>query len=217
MIKKKWLIIGSLAFVIVILAISLTFLIIDKINSATISVTIAPSIATVKIDGKEYSAIGTYKMPPGEYDVEISADGFQTKTQKLIALDNETTSLLTYLDPTDENSDWYDTHEEDALIMGETKNAQTIEVVQKLVEDNPILSKLPYVVEYYTDDYGTKYQYTISYELIDADSKFKIMIKDYMGNGRDLAMKWLRENTSETALSNVEYIDLSDDDLSARP
>lgn len=217
MIKKKWLIIGSLAFVIVILAISLTILIIDKINSATISVTIAPSIATVKIDGKEYDAIGTYKMPPGEYDVEISADGFQTKTQKLMALDDETTSLLAYLDPTDENSDWYDTHEEDALIMGEAKNARTIEVVQKLAEDNPILSKLPYVVEYYTNDYGTKYQYTISYELIDGDSKFKIMIKDYMGNGRDLAMKWLHENASEKALSNVEYIDLSDDGLSARP
>lgn len=209
-------IIAAVLFVVIILGISLPFIIIDMINSATISVTVAPSIARVKIDGRGYDAGGNYKVKPGEYDVEISADGFETKTKTIVAVANETTNLVAYLEPTLENSDWYNTHPEDSLIMGEVKNTETIEILNRLSEENPILSKLPYKVEYYTEDYSDKFNYVITYELgVDAET-FKIIIKDYMGNGKKLATDWLAGNGATDGTYDVEYKDLSVEFLNPR-
>ena len=214
--NKKWWVIGGVAAVVVILVVSLGFMIMNAINSATVSVTVAPSVAKVMISGREDGAVGTYKMAPGEYEVEITAEGFKSKSGKLVAKANESVSVQLYLEPEDSDSDWYKTHPEDALVMGEVKNAETVKTLEALGEKYPILGELPYRVEYYTKDYSNKIQYTVTYELKDGDAGFVIVIKDYMGNGRELALSWLNERgVSEAGGYVIRYVDMSGEGLGA--
>ena len=205
--NRKWLVIGGVVILLAILGTSLYFLIMDAINSATVSVTVAPSIAKVRIGDKDYAAIGTYKMKPGEYEVVVSAEGFETKTGTLTAVENETTNIMLFLETDDMN--WYNNHPEDALIMGEVQNARTVELLKEMGEKYPILNKLPISRDYFLPNYSGKVKYTISYEMVDNANGFSIIITDYMGGAEDAAMKELMSLDDNVSGYDVKYNDIS--------
>ena len=204
--KKRWIIGGGCA-VMVMLLVGLYFVIQNAINSATVSVTVAPSVAAVRIGEREYGAIGTYRMAPGEYEVEVTAEGFKSKSGKLVAKANESVSVQLYLEPENDDSDWYKTHPEDALIMGEVKNVETVKTLKSLGEQYPILNKLPYTVDYYTRDYSTRVKFAVSYEI--TDEGFLLIVKDYTGGNKERALAWISSEGVDTAKVVVKYEDLS--------
>ena len=206
--KKIIMIVGGIV-AFVLLAIGVYSIIWNNIYSAKINMIVAPSIARVKVGDDYYSAQGEYNIKPGEYAVEVSADGFITKTGNLVAVSGETVNIAIYLEPTDENSDWYNTHSADALIMGEIKNNETVRALQELGEEYPILNILPYEAEYFTEDYSAKIKYTVSYKTNAEDNSFVITITDYMGGAKEIAYKWLEENGVNAEEYNIEYKDIS--------
>ena len=203
---------GSL---IVILAVSLGFLIYGRIYSATLLVNVAPYTATVKVGESVYEVSGEYKMMPGEYAVEVSAEGFETKTGKITLNADETSDLFLYLEPnTEETVNWYETHAEDALIVGEIQNLETLKAVNALLEKEPVLKDLPVTVEYYSDDYSEYTKFTISYVLDDSDRGFYLVMKDYTGAGIIGAMAKLKEMGMDLVGLELQYEDLTGDSLS---
>lgn len=85
--------------IIVVLCIVAIFAVIIsniKPEKTYISVNIAPTFATVNIDGQEYRS-GTYEISPGNYSVTISADGFEPKTINLEVISGKTTPVSAYL------------------------------------------------------------------------------------------------------------------------
>ena len=145
---KKSLVITIIVLLIVIVVISVYFIAMNKINSATISIRVTPLTAEVKIDGKKYEVLKTYKIKPGEYSIEVSAEGFITRTGSFSIVEGEIYDIDIFLDPTEENASWYDEHPDDALILGEIKSSLNNKAVQKLQYDNPILSELPMNIDY---------------------------------------------------------------------
>lgn len=204
---KKTLIIGGVLIFVAIVAASIFGIIWNKIYSATISIMVTPTIAKVVIDGKEYDTIGEYKMKPGEYSVEVSADGFITKTEEFVAVENETTKVQLYLTPTEENSDWYAEHPEDALIFGELKSNEAYEKLQELKEEYPILNQLPIEIDYFTSGYANRIKYTISYELNDDNTNFIIVITDYSGGNYENALSKLEARGVKVEDFEIKYID----------
>ena len=215
--RRLWLMWGSIAAVVLILVISLGFLIYGRIYSAEISIMVAPSIAKVKVGEMEFSNFGTVKIQPGEYEVEVSADGFESKTGKLTAKADKTVDLNLYLEPsTEATASWYDEHEDDALILGEIKNAQMVKKTEKLLEKEPALKELPLTVEYYSDDYSRYKKYIISYELDDTAQGFHLIMKDYTGEGVGAAINKLNELGMKTVGLEIKYENLENESLKYR-
>ena len=212
---RKQLLIGVVIVLVGIVAVSIYFIIMNVINSATINITVAPSIAEVMIDGVKYGANGSHKMAPGEYEIVVSAEGFKTETETIEVGANETANILLYLNP-EEGNDWYKEHPEDALIMGEVDNAETLKVLDKLIAENPILSQLPHEVDYFTDNYSNRVKYTITYELWKNIEGFDIIIRDYTGGNEKKAKKWLEQQGLDLETVKIRYEDLTGDALNFR-
>ena len=85
----------------IIIAICLIILIVVAIRNfqpvkTFISVNIAPTTATVTINGQAYRN-GTYELAPGQYEAQISAAGFTPKTLTIDVKQSETTPIATFL------------------------------------------------------------------------------------------------------------------------
>ncbi|MBQ3473869.1 PEGA domain-containing protein [Candidatus Saccharibacteria bacterium] len=208
--KKKIVVVGILLLVLII-GISVFFLVKNRIYSATLNIRVTPISAEVKIGDKNYDTLGTYKVKPGSYDVEVSAEGFITKTDTIEIAEDETISFQVYLLPTEENANWYDEHPDDALILGEIKYSLTLEALQKLQEENPILSELPMNIDYFTNNGAKRVRYSISYEIEEGATKFSITITDYSGGNYDDAMLRLEKRGVKKGQYEIKYIDKSED------
>lgn len=205
---KKKIIVGGVLAVLAIVGVSVYNLIWNSIYSAKINIVVAPSIAKVVIDGSEYKTTGTYRVKPGEYEVEISADGFVSKKVNVVAVKGESVDLYEYLEPTEENANWYGEHEEDAGIMSAILIARADEASRKLAEENPILNRLPVEVEYYTSNYSSYVKYDLRYE-ISSENKITIIIDDYSGGNKKLAMEKLESFEYSLDKYKIKYNDKS--------
>ena len=205
--KVILIVLGSLFLVLV--GVGIFNLVWNGIYSAEVNIVVAPSIAKVKIGEDIYDSHGEYRLKPGEYTVEISAEGFYTKNGRLVAVGGDSVSLAVFLEPEEGNEDWYNTHPGDNLIRGEVKNTETVTALRKLGEEYPILNKLPYDVEYFTNDYSSKVKYSMSYRIASNSIGFVIVIDDYMGGAKEAAYGWLRNNGADVDNLIIEYNDLS--------
>lgn len=214
--NKKIVIVSVAVLTIIFFGVVLWFAIRNMIFSATVNMIVAPTVAKIKIGDTVYDAVGEYKIAPGEYDVEIFADGFEEQSMTINVKKDETTNISIYLIPTEENVNWYNDHPEDALIMGEIVNAETVKKLQELGNKNPVLNDLPYIVDYYTSDYSKRINYAISYEIVDNDAGFRLLIKDYSGGNREVAEEWLVSEGVNVDDNEIVYQDLTEESLSAR-
>lgn len=213
---KKLLAVIAGVFLLVLIIVSVIIKVEDDKNSAMVSVLITPSIAKVEIGNKVVKPIGEFRIRPGEYEVVVSADGFETKNTTLVAKENETVKLELFLEPLAENSNWYNTHDGDSLILGEINNNLTLAALDELMAANPILNELPIEIDYFTSDYSRRIHYTISYLLNDDNTNFSIIIKDYSGGNYDDAILRLKNNGADVEQLVIKYEDLSNDWLGGR-
>ena len=216
--NTKKIIWGGVISLVLILLVSLGFLIYGRIFSAKISIVVAPSIAKVKIGDREFSASEEVVIQPGEYEVSVFADGFETKTGRLVTKADETANLHLYLESNSSaTANWYNEHDGDALIMGEIKSAEKLKALDAFLEKEPVLKQLPLTVEYFSDDYSKYVKYVISYELDNSERGFYLIMKDYTGEKSEAAFSKLREMGLDLTGLKLEYQDFTQDRLNYRP
>ncbi|MBO7657399.1 hypothetical protein J6S55_02060 [Candidatus Saccharibacteria bacterium] len=106
---------------------------------------------------------------------------------------------------------------DEGLMVGEIQNAEVLEKVRVVLEKEPVLSKLPLTVEFYTDDYSSYTKYTISYAFdFSKDRGFYLIMKDYTGAGIGAALRKLNEMGMDTIGLELKYENLEDESLSPR-
>lgn len=206
---KKAVIASGVLALILIIAISVYFIIDDMAKTAKVSIIVAPSIAKVKIGDNNYEAYSEIRLRPGDYVVEISAEGFKAKTGELKAAENETTDIRVYLEPEEGNENYYAENPMEATILGDLKAAETMKQIEKLAGENPILNSLPIEIDYYTKDYAKRVKYTITYALNDDNTSFTIIIMDYTGGNYEDALSKIKARGFEPKNYMIEYKDLS--------
>lgn len=203
--NKKILI--SIGAVVGVVLLGLVLLFLGKFNDAEVKILVTPSIAKVKIGEKEYGTNETIRIGAGKYNVEVSAEGFETKTVEFTAVARKTNELSVFLEPIDVDSTYYNDNQTDSLIMSEIKAKEIYERVQRLREEHPILKKLPITVDKFSSDYSKRTKYVVSYT-IDGD-KVTILIKDYTDVGLD-AIRAATETKGYTFDGcEIKYQDLS--------
>ena len=111
-------------------------------KSATLEISVAPASATIKINGSAMKN-GTYRVEPGFYEAEITADGFDSYSGKIELKKGDDNGFLVVLFPTDEASDYYDTHPDDDALAGYTAN-RAIVVAERNSHTDPIWQFTPY-------------------------------------------------------------------------
>ena len=207
---------GVVGLVVVVLVASLGFLVHSTIYSGRVAVMVAPSVAKVRVGEHEFGAMGEYTVEPGEYAVEVSAEGFVSKTGRLVVREGATVEVALFLEPLEGNASWYDEHPGDALVKGEVLNAETLKLVDEVLARTPSLAELPWTVEYFAEGYADYVKYVISYEydfesLEAGGAGYRLVVKDYTGGNYERAMEWVRKRgLSEVGLT---YEDLTGERL----
>lgn len=190
--KKKLLIILVVFFVIVILS-SVIFYLINRQKTASLDILIAPSSATVRLNGKKYKTNQTYQLKPGSYTVTISASEFISQEFTISLSDNQSDKLYTILNPEVGNEDWYEQHPKDLNIANIISDYYSNLNLQEYREKYPIVNILPIqVVEVNQTTYDWT-EYRIDYgNFTGCDSDFCLKITDSTGDNYNNAIEKMK-------------------------
>ena len=111
--KKRLVIVGCIVMDVVVLIVYIVLLILKLNRTVILDVNVVPNVAKVMIDGTEYAS-GVYKVYPGEAEVEIKADCFESKNLNVMFSNHNITKIYDYLMPNQDNLNYYSEHEDDA-------------------------------------------------------------------------------------------------------
>lgn len=141
-------IIICLAIIITALVLFLAFIfflqpIIRRLNAPTqISLNIAPHSATISINGKDYNN-GVYELEPGEYEVTIQKDGFETKTDKVEVKSNQTNVYYNYIVSQTEGMAYFERSQADIDVLAHINTSETENFTSNLEAKLKIRDILP--------------------------------------------------------------------------
>jgi hypothetical protein len=124
-----------------------------RINKATVKVDVAPSVATLKIDGKIYKS-GKVSLPKGIHTFEASYENFATYTKEVEVI-NSDQEITISLQPSNENGKRF--LEENEIYQKEREaigSREFGETSQKLSEKYPFIAKLPIERQKFSINYG---------------------------------------------------------------
>ena len=200
--KPLFIVLGSLMLLLIIVLVVL-----NLTPTSTISLFIAPSDATILIDGKRYKN-GTYEITPGDHTVSISRDDFTPKEYPFTTTEGQTTELRDYLEPL-YDKDWYSKNEADGMILGSILEGKALKDSLTLYEKYPIISILPINVEYFSNNYADYIKYSISYQTSEDNKSITIIITDHTGGNLQTAIDNLKTRGYDIAQYEYKYIDKS--------
>ena len=131
---------------------SIINLIVNHDKTATIEILVAPSDATVLIDGKSYPTDTKIKIKPGTYAVKIEKNGFISFNGTIKANMNETSFLYEYLNEVDENGTYYKDNEKESLRTQHISDKKADLFHETYTGTDEIWNVTPY------DDYASGYK-----------------------------------------------------------
>ena len=156
--------VGKVIVIILILTVILGvggIVIYNMAKSAELSILVAPSSATIKINGEEYTN-GQYKFfPQKNVEVEILSPEYQSQTQTIDLIANETTLLRAVLEDEDGGYDSYleslETYNQIKMLAPAIGNQKLTDLVNATEKKLAILDILPLsenIGEFYADKHG---------------------------------------------------------------
>ncbi len=192
--RGKTIIVTSIVgFVILVLLIVLLF-VRDLQKTSTLDILVAPSFAKVEIDGKKFSSKETIRYFPGDYVAKVEADGFVGQEIKIALVDNDEAFLYVYLEPTEDNANFYKNHFEEDARMQEVANKQNVMEDELYYSNYPIMDILPYETNTY-DKYNEPTGFRIDGGKFDACEKdFCLQVSGYKKDNLKQAKQYLTEN-----------------------
>ena len=207
LINPKIVIAVSAIIFIAILGISLFFVIDDASRSVTVRFLVAPSSASITLNGKEYQNATDYKITPGNYTLVIAKDGFESYEEQISPQDNDTLNISVSLDVLPGNEDYYKNHPGEAYALETIWTDQMISGSEVVMDSNPLLKVLPITVEYYIQ--SKQYvHYQISFR-IDNPDNVTILVNDYSGGNYEAALERIRTEGYNPDDYTIEYHDLT--------
>ena len=198
-------IIAFTIFLLAILGISAYFLIEEAQKTATIKLTVAPVSAEISLNGISYKNLETHKIKPGDYDLTISKpDYFETWQESFSIAEGENKEIYLELTPLPQTN-WYKSHPRDADSLDAIYDHRVYQKSERLISQYPLLTKLPLRVEYFKNN-STYVYYLITYRIDDNDN-VAIIIQDYTGNNKKLAIERIEAEGFNPDDYAIEYQD----------
>lgn len=192
--KIKFQITAIICACLALFAFAIIYFIIDSRKTATLSTTIAPSTATITINGKKYKPNEELRFAPANITATISADGFKSQDFVLNLEKDQTSYIVTYLIPENDDLSWYDQDYAESRLFLKVNNILTNQYAEDYATKYPISTILPItVVEVDPVTYDWT-EYRIDSGKFDGcNSDFCIKITDTTGGNREKALNKIRE------------------------
>lgn len=145
-----------------------------------LQINVAPGSALIEANGQEYHN-GIYEVEPGTYTAEISAEGFESKTQNVTIREGETGKISTYLLNKDEGMDYYFSNAGDIEILRTIDDQEVKKFLDRYDQIISIRNKMPIDASYNVPGAGVSYSQTISDGSSDprCESAFCLLVTGY--------------------------------------
>lgn len=180
----------TLLFTVIIAVIAIVLTIIFHSTTREVEILIAPTSAAITINGKHYEN-GVHRLPSGEVSVHIEKPDFISQDFTFDTTKNN--KISTYLLQKDGTFSWYESHQEDDVIMSEIGSREAIKEASAYNEKHPVLSELPIIFA----EYDEKYNYTEfridGGKFQNCSTDFCLKVTDTTGGNFDIAKELLQE------------------------
>ena len=166
--------------------------IINYDKTATLEYYLAPSTATATLDQQNLQPEGKIKLKPGTYKLKITKQGFTDFSTEIELKPNQTTPLYKALEPDSTNSDYYQTHPDEASRVQHIADANADLERKNYTDSDPIFKITPY----------SSYQNGFSIISEKQENTSKILLKidlltcsdDQIQKLKDAAYQYLKDN-----------------------
>ncbi|OYW86336.1 hypothetical protein B7Z17_00605 [Candidatus Saccharibacteria bacterium 32-49-10] len=128
---------------------------VSQFGKVNIPVAVAPNDAEVKVGDQTFKNRRSINLEPGEYQVTVSKDGFETASTKLIVdTERKGTAIIAPLLPVSEAAiEWYRQNERQWLELEGLAGEQARIEGQALIDDYPLTAWLPIQTPLYSIGY----------------------------------------------------------------
>lgn len=126
-----------------------------------LQINVAPGNALIEVNGQEYHN-GIYEIAPGTYSAEISAEGFESKTQSVTVQKGETAKISTYLLNEDDGMNYYLSSAGDIEILRGIEDQEAKDFLARYDQMVSIREKFPIDASYNVPEEGLNYSQTVS-------------------------------------------------------
>ncbi len=133
LIRRHKIISAVVALNVIAVLVVILLVVIHRAKTVSIDVYVAPSEATIELNGKKFDNFASYNLMPGEYHVSISMDGMKTKEYDLALENDGFARIWEYLVDDNDSLDYY------------LKNPDEISILTKFSDDEEVKK----VIEYY--------------------------------------------------------------------
>lgn len=166
--------------------------IINYDKTATLEYYLAPSTATITLEQQNLQPEGKIKLKPGTYKLKITKQGFTDFSTEIELKPNQTTPLYQALEPDSTNSDYYQTHPDEASRVQHIADANADLERKNYTDSDPIFKITPY----------SSYQNGFSIISEKQENTSKILLKidlltcsdDQIQKLKDAAYQYLKDN-----------------------
>ena len=182
---------------LILIAVVIAVIVMHNAKTATVDIKVAPLEAEIRLNGQRYDNFQSYDVLPGEYRVEISMEGMETKEYDITLENNGFERIKTYLVGVDGGFDYYLRHPEAEAVLAQViDDSDTVakEFVEKYESVSAIADILPYNYDAYVDNYAYYVNYEIAKDERDDCRKIVCLrILDYTGGNEQAAINTIIE------------------------
>ena len=206
LIKRHKIVSSVIVVNIIVILIVILLIVIQNAKTAMIDVCVAPSGATIKLNGKRYDNFQSYNMLPGDYHVEIFMDGMQTKEYDLFLGDGEFVRVWNYLLDNNGGFDYYIVNsDEEATLEKVANDEKSREFVGWYDKVYGVLERLPITEERYLDNYSRHVYYSVERNDGECSKAACLTIIDYTGGNEQYALDNLKNQGFELDNYDIKY------------
>lgn len=185
-------------FVILLLA-AATFQFIDK-KPPNVELTLAPSVAKVVVDNSKTIKQGKFYLAPGHHTLSVTMKGFADRKIDFDTTDSKIIKLVSVLVPNSPVGDkWLTDHPDESLRREGLGGQQFDQQASDLSKNMPLVSKLPFIDQFYRVDYG------VSQISPNDSTQAAIYITYYSDTGKQQALDWLKFQGYDPAKLEIIY------------
>ncbi len=132
-----------------------------RLSHGTLQLTTSPTDAIVTIDNTQKTNAGSISLVAGKHTIEVSRDSFKSVRFDMTITTNKTVARDVFLDFTDAASAtaWATQNPDQAREREAQAGKSITNNGDKLMANDPILARLPYISSSYRIDYGTSVKY----------------------------------------------------------
>ena len=180
----------TLLLTAVIAIFSIVLTVVFHSTTREVEILVAPTSATVTINGKSYEN-GKHRLPSGEVSVHIEKPNFIS--QDFTFNTNKNDKLYAYLLQTDGTFSWYESHQEDDIIMSAIGSREATKEAATYSDKYPVASQLPIIFAEYDDKYNYTEFRIDGGKFENCSSDFCLKVTDTTGGNFDIAKELLEE------------------------